>query len=66
MLTDRGKQVLKLIAEGLTHKEIANTLGISTKTAIAHQSHISEKLDLHSKADLIKFAISEGIIKIDT
>jgi DNA-binding NarL/FixJ family response regulator len=66
LLTDREKQVLKLIAEGLTHKEIASTLGISTKTAIAHQSHISEKLDMHSKAELIKFAISQGIIKIET
>jgi two-component system response regulator NreC len=66
LLTDREKQVLKLIAEGLTHKEIASTLGISTKTAIAHQSHISEKLDIHSKAELIKFAISEGIIKLET
>jgi DNA-binding NarL/FixJ family response regulator len=66
LLTDREKQVLKLIAEGLTHKEIATTLGISTKTAIAHQSHISEKLDMHSKAELIKFAISQGIIKIET
>jgi DNA-binding NarL/FixJ family response regulator len=66
LLTDREKQVLKLIAEGLTHKEIASTLGISTKTATAHQSHISEKLDIHSKAELIKFAISQGIIKIET
>lgn len=66
LLTDREKQVLKLIAEGLTHKEIAETLGISTKTAVAHQSHISEKLDMHSKAEFIKFAISQGIIKIET
>jgi two-component system response regulator NreC len=66
LLTDREKQVLKLIAEGLTHKEIASTLGISTKTTVVHQSHISEKLDLHSKAEFIKFAISQGIIKIET
>lgn len=64
LLTDREKQVLKLIAEGLTQKEIASTLGISTKTVIAHQTHISEKLDIHSKAELIKFAISKGIIKL--
>ncbi len=66
LLTDREKQVLKLIAEGLTHKEIANELGISTRTAIAHQSHLSEKLDIHSKAQLIKFAIYKGIIKLET
>lgn len=66
LLTDREKQVLKLIAEGLTHKEIAKTLGISVKTAIAHQTHISEKLDIRSKADLIKFAISRGVIRLDS
>ncbi len=63
-LTDREKQVLKLIAEGNTHKEIAELLDISTKTVIAHQTHLSEKLDIHSRADLIKFAIRRGIIKI--
>lgn len=63
-LTDREKQVLKLIAEGNTHKEIAGLLDISTKTVIAHQTHLSEKLDIHSRADLIKFAIRRGIIKI--
>jgi len=65
-LTDREKQVLKLIAEGHSHKEIAEMLNISTKTVIAHQTNISEKLDLHSRAALIKFAIMKGIIKLDT
>ena len=64
-LTDREKQILKLIAEGYTHKEIANMLNISIKTAIAHQYNISEKLDLHTKFDLIKFAIKKGIVKIE-
>jgi len=64
LLTDREKQVLKLIAEGYTYKEIAGTLGISEKTVIAHQGHISEKLDLHTKAELIKFAIVKGIIRL--
>jgi DNA-binding NarL/FixJ family response regulator len=64
-LTDREKQILKLIAEGYTHKEIANMLNISVKTAIAHQYNISEKLDLHTKFDLIKFAIKKGIVKIE-
>jgi DNA-binding NarL/FixJ family response regulator len=66
LLTDREKQVLKLIAEGNTHKEIANMLGISAKTAIAHQTHITEKLGIHTKAEIIKFAIQRGIIKIET
>ena len=65
-LTDREKQVLKLIAEGHTHKEIADLLGISVKTAIAHQSNLNEKLGIHTRADLIKFAIRKGIIKIDS
>ncbi|GBD98037.1 oxygen regulatory protein NreC [bacterium BMS3Abin07] len=65
-LTDREKQVLKLLAEGYTHKEIAIMLNISVKTVIAHQTNISEKLDLHTRAGLIKFAIQRGIIKIDT
>jgi DNA-binding NarL/FixJ family response regulator len=64
-LTDRERQVLKLIAEGHTHKEIAEILNISVKTVIAHQTNISEKLDMHTKSDLIKFAIQKGIIKID-
>jgi len=65
-LTDREKQVLKLIAEGYTHKEIADMLDISAKTVIAHQTNISEKLDIHTRAGLIKFAIHRGIIKIDS
>lgn len=65
-LTDREKQVLKLIAEGHSHKEVAVRLDISVKTVIAHQTNISEKLDLHSRAALIKFAITKGIIKLDS
>ncbi|HXX58823.1 MAG TPA: response regulator transcription factor [Thermodesulfovibrionales bacterium] len=65
-LTDREKQVLKLIAEGYTHKEIADMLSISVKTVIAHQTNITEKCGLHTRASLIKFAIQSGIIKIET
>jgi two-component system response regulator NreC len=64
-LTDREKQVLKLIAEGHTHKEAADILNISVKTVIAHQTNISEKLKIHSRAGLIKFAIQKGIIQIE-
>ena len=63
-LTDREKQVLKLIAEGHSHKEIAGCLNISTKTVITHQTNISEKLDIHNRMGLAKFAISKGIIKL--
>jgi DNA-binding NarL/FixJ family response regulator len=65
-LTDREKQVLKLIAEGYTHKEIADMLNISVKTVIAHQTNITEKLGISSRSGLIKFAIQKGIIKINT
>jgi len=64
-LSDREKQVLKLIADGSTHKEMSDMLGISVKTVIAHQTNIGEKLGLHNRAGLIKFAIQKGIIKID-
>jgi two-component system response regulator NreC len=65
-LTDREKQVLKLIAEGYSHKEIGNLLNISVKTVIAHQTNISEKLNIRSRMALAKFAISKGIIKLET
>jgi two-component system response regulator NreC len=64
-LSDREKQVLKLVAEGHTHKEVADMLAISAKTVIAHQTNISEKLGIHTRAGLIKFAIQKGIIKIE-
>ncbi len=65
-LTDREKQILKLIGEGNTHKEMATALGISVKTAIAHHTNICDKLGLRSKAELIKFAIQKGIIRLET
>lgn len=63
--TDREKQIIKLLAEGNTAKEIAALLDISVKTVIAHQTNIYEKLNIHSRTELIKFAIRRGIIKID-
>ncbi len=62
-LTDREKQVLKLIADGYTHKEAADMLSISVKTVAAHQTNIGEKLGIHTRAGLIKFAIQKGIVK---
>jgi two-component system response regulator NreC len=64
-LTDREKQVLKLIAEGCTHKEMADILNISVRTTVAHQENICLKLGLHTRIALIKFAFQKGIIKID-
>lgn len=64
-LTDREKQVLKLVAEGHSNKEVAETLEISVKTAMSHREHIMQKLDLHSRTDLIKFALQQGVIRVD-
>lgn len=63
-LTDREVQVLKLIADGSSHKGVASALGISVKTVISHQSNICQKLDIHSRAGLVKFAIQKGLISI--
>jgi len=63
-LTDREKQVLKLVAEGSSNKEIAETLDISVKTAMAHREHLMEKLGVHSRTELIKFALRRGVIRV--
>lgn len=63
-LTDREKQVLKLVAEGHSNKEVAELLGISVKTAMTHREHVMTKLNLHSRTALIKFALREGVIRI--
>jgi DNA-binding NarL/FixJ family response regulator len=65
LLTDREKQVLKLVAEGKSNKEVAELLDISVKTAMSHREHIMDKLDLHSRTELIKFAIREGVIRVE-
>jgi two-component system response regulator NreC len=62
-LTDREKQVLKVIGEGHNHKEIAEILDISVKTVIAHQTNISEKLGIRSRTGLMKFAIQKGLVR---
>ena len=61
-LTDREKQVLKLVAEGKSNKEVAELLGISVKTAMSHREHVMEKLGLHNRTDLIRFALKAGVI----
>jgi len=60
-LTSRERQVLQLIAEGHTSKEIAQILNISYKTADTHRANIMEKLDMHNVAELTRFAISTGL-----
>jgi DNA-binding NarL/FixJ family response regulator len=61
-LTSREKQVLKLVAEGKSNKEVADILDISVKTAMTHREHLMQKLGLHNRTDLIRFAIRAGVI----
>ncbi|ACG73109.1 two component transcriptional regulator, LuxR family [Anaeromyxobacter sp. K] len=64
-LTDREKQVLKLVAEGRSNKEVADVLGISVKTAMSHREHVMEKLGVHNRTELVRFAIRKGVIRVD-
>ncbi len=64
-LTDREKQVLKLVAEGLSNKEVAEALGISVKTAMTHREHVMEKLGLHNRTELVRFALKKGVIRVE-
>jgi DNA-binding NarL/FixJ family response regulator len=62
-LTARQREVLQLIAEGSTVKQIAQTLGISVKTAETHRAQIMERLGIHDLAGLVRYAIRAGIIE---
>jgi two-component system response regulator NreC len=64
VLTDREREVLQLIAEGYTNREIADLLHVSIKTVQNHRSKIMNKLDLHDRGELIKYAIQQGIIHL--
>ena len=61
-LTPREKQVLTLLAEGKTSREVSKYLIISLKTAMTHRTNIMEKLRMHSRAELIRYAIRKGLI----
>ncbi|WP_321494923.1 response regulator transcription factor [uncultured Desulfobacter sp.] len=63
-LTDREREILQLISEGLNTKEIAGKLQLSSKTVDAHRRNIMDKVGLHSIAELTKFAIREGITNL--
>ena len=64
VLSDRERQVLELVADGLTNPQIGEQLGISFKTVARHRERIMNKLNLHSSAELVKFAIRTGLIDI--
>ena len=60
--TDREKEVLKLIVEGMTSKLIADALSVSIKTVVTHRTNLMDKLGLHNRVELIKFGIRHGLV----
>jgi len=64
ILTSREREILQLIAEGAHNKDVAKKLNIALKTVLVHRNNIMQKLDIHNQAQLIRFAIKEGIISI--
>ena len=62
LLTTREREVLQMIAEGNTNKEIANILNLSVYTVEAHRGKIMEKLNLHNAGDIVRFALRNGLI----
>lgn len=64
-LSTREREVLQLVAEGIRSEDIADRLCISVKTVSSHRRAIMQKLDLHSVADLTRFAINEGLVSLD-
>ncbi len=62
-LTEREREILKLVAEGLTNNQIAERLFISPKTVDTHRTHIMDKLNLHSRAELVKYAMRRGLLE---
>jgi len=65
-LTPREVEVLELIAKGLTNAEIAENLTISVKTVDRHRENIMRKLNIHSRIDLVKYALKKGIIDLES
>ncbi len=64
LLTNREREVLQLVAEGLSSRAVAARLGISVKTVEAHRRHIMDKLEVGSISELVKYAIRQGIITV--
>jgi len=62
LLTPRERQILTLIGAGHTNQEIADQLSLSVNTVQAHRSHIIDKLDLHSRAELMRYAVRVGLL----
>lgn len=65
LLSDRERQVLVLIAEGLSNKEVADRLGIGVRTAETHRERLMRKLNIHTVAGLTRFAIAHGMVPLE-
>jgi DNA-binding NarL/FixJ family response regulator len=65
VLSRRERQVLELVAQGMTNPQIGSHLGISPKTVARHRERIMDKLDLHSSTGLVKYAIRTGLVEVD-
>jgi DNA-binding NarL/FixJ family response regulator len=63
-LTPRQREVLQLVAEGFSTKEIARRLHLSTKTVESHRSDLMQRLDIHGIAGLVRYAIRVGIVAL--
>jgi DNA-binding NarL/FixJ family response regulator len=63
-LTGRERQVLQLIAEGKSTKDVAALLGVSVKTAESHRSRLMQKLDIHETASLVRYAVKHGLVQV--
>jgi DNA-binding NarL/FixJ family response regulator len=63
ILTERQREVLKLVTEGATSKQTASAMGVSVKTVLTHRENIMNKLNLHSVAELTRYAVSQGLIQ---
>jgi DNA-binding NarL/FixJ family response regulator len=62
LLTGREREILQLLAEGASNKDVASVFGLSPTTVICHRQHIFQKLNLHSLSDLILYAVRKGVI----
>jgi DNA-binding NarL/FixJ family response regulator len=62
LLTAREREILQLLAEGKSNKEVANMLNLSLYTVETHRAHIMEKLDVHTAAEIVLYAVRKGII----
>ncbi len=64
-LSQRERQVLKLVAEGYSNKEIASALDVAVKTVMAHRANMMDKLGIHNRSRLVRFAIRMGLLSVE-